>query len=316
MAPLEDGDLLAGEALGLRDAGLAPQVLAARDRGPPSARALHAEAPAAARLARDRRGDGRGLAEEERLREGLRRRLGAAPPPEVRPRGRGDRPRLALGEDRPPDPLARQERPRRAPRLHEGLVRPGRRGAAVPREGSGAASSAPRGRSRSSGAPTGSSRSSSPGGTRRSTSVLSTIAIPELLKIAVDLPDETRSAWSAIRYAHALCPLLELDRPFHPYYWTNVADETMPFGGVIEHTNFIPRERYAREAPRLPLGLRPPRRPEVADARRAALGDLPAGAGRGSTPASRAAGSRRRSSAAPSTRSRSSRRTTRSSSPR
>jgi len=83
------------------------------------------------------------------------------------------------------------------------------------------------------------------GGNEAFDTVLSTIAIPELLKIAADLPGETRAAWGAIRYAHALCPLLELDRPFHPYYWTNVADETMPFGGVIEHTNFIPRERYA-----------------------------------------------------------------------
>ncbi len=74
--------------------------------------------------------------------------------------------------------------------------------------------------------------------------VLSTIAIPELLKIAPDLPEETRDVWSQVRYAHALCPVMELDRSFHPYYWTNIADDTMPFGGVIEHTNYIPKEKY------------------------------------------------------------------------
>ena len=74
--------------------------------------------------------------------------------------------------------------------------------------------------------------------------VLSTIAIPELLKIARDLPEETRKVWGEIRYAHALCPVMEMDRPFHPYYWTNIADDTMPFGGIIEHTNFIPKEQY------------------------------------------------------------------------
>jgi protoporphyrinogen oxidase len=74
--------------------------------------------------------------------------------------------------------------------------------------------------------------------------VLSTIAIPELLKIAPDLPEETRKIWGEVRYAHALCPVMELDRPYHPYYWTNIADDTMPFGGVIEHTNFIPKENY------------------------------------------------------------------------
>ena len=83
------------------------------------------------------------------------------------------------------------------------------------------------------------------GGSETFDVVLSTIAIPELLKIAADLPEATRQAWGAIRYAHALCPLLTLDRSFHRYYWTNVADVTMPMGGVIEHTNFIPRERYA-----------------------------------------------------------------------
>jgi protoporphyrinogen oxidase len=47
-----------------------------------------------------------------------------------------------------------------------------------------------------------------------------------------------------IEYFAALCLLLELDRPFSPYYWTNVADRDMPFVGLIEHTNFIAPERY------------------------------------------------------------------------
>ena len=47
-----------------------------------------------------------------------------------------------------------------------------------------------------------------------------------------------------IEYFAALCLLLELDRAFSPYYWTNVADRALPFVGVIEHTNFIEPERY------------------------------------------------------------------------
>jgi protoporphyrinogen oxidase len=38
--------------------------------------------------------------------------------------------------------------------------------------------------------------------------------------------------------------LLELDRRFSPYYWTNIADSDLPFVGLIEQTNFIPPERY------------------------------------------------------------------------
>jgi protoporphyrinogen oxidase len=45
-------------------------------------------------------------------------------------------------------------------------------------------------------------------------------------------------------YMTALCLLLELDRPFHEFYWTNVADPELPFIGLIEHTNFVEPERY------------------------------------------------------------------------
>ena len=47
-----------------------------------------------------------------------------------------------------------------------------------------------------------------------------------------------------IEYFAALCLLLELDRRFRPYYWTNVADRELPFVGLIEHTNFVEPERY------------------------------------------------------------------------
>jgi protoporphyrinogen oxidase len=42
----------------------------------------------------------------------------------------------------------------------------------------------------------------------------------------------------------ALCLLLELDRRFSPFYWTNVIDERCGFIGVIEHTNFAPLDWY------------------------------------------------------------------------
>ena len=48
----------------------------------------------------------------------------------------------------------------------------------------------------------------------------------------------------AIEYHTALCLLLELDRPFSRFYWTNIADRDLPFVGVIEQTNFVEPERY------------------------------------------------------------------------
>ena len=49
---------------------------------------------------------------------------------------------------------------------------------------------------------------------------------------------------ASIEYCAALCLLLELDRGFSPYYWTNVADRALPFVGLIEHTNFVAPARY------------------------------------------------------------------------
>jgi protoporphyrinogen oxidase len=48
----------------------------------------------------------------------------------------------------------------------------------------------------------------------------------------------------AIEYHTAACLLLELDRQFSPYYWTNIADPELPFVGLVEHTNFVEPERY------------------------------------------------------------------------
>ena len=83
-----------------------------------------------------------------------------------------------------------------------------------------------------------------PAGSAAFPRVLSTVAIPELLRLVPELPEETRTLWSRIEYGHALCPVLELDRPLSRFYWTNVGELDMPFGGVIEHTNYIPKERY------------------------------------------------------------------------
>lgn len=49
---------------------------------------------------------------------------------------------------------------------------------------------------------------------------------------------------ASIEYHGAICMLLELDRQFSPFYWTNIADQEFPFIGLIEHTNFVEPKRY------------------------------------------------------------------------
>ena len=46
-------------------------------------------------------------------------------------------------------------------------------------------------------------------------------------------------------YQSAICALLVLNKPFSQFYWTNVGDYALPFGGIIEHTNFVGKEKYA-----------------------------------------------------------------------
>jgi protoporphyrinogen oxidase len=75
--------------------------------------------------------------------------------------------------------------------------------------------------------------------------VLVAAAVTDHLEIAGHLlKQEERTALEGLKATGAICTLLELDQSLTPYYWLNIADPAMPFGGLIEHTNYIPAERY------------------------------------------------------------------------
>ncbi|MBP1987656.1 NAD(P)/FAD-dependent oxidoreductase [Halolamina salifodinae] len=46
-----------------------------------------------------------------------------------------------------------------------------------------------------------------------------------------------------IDFQGAVCAVVTMDRPLTDTYWLNIADD-VPFGALIEHTNFVPPERY------------------------------------------------------------------------
>ena len=48
----------------------------------------------------------------------------------------------------------------------------------------------------------------------------------------------------SIDYLGNVCLTLELDRSLSDTYWLNVTDPDFPFVGIIEHTNFEPKESY------------------------------------------------------------------------
>jgi protoporphyrinogen oxidase len=68
--------------------------------------------------------------------------------------------------------------------------------------------------------------------------VISTIA-PELLKKLLDV----KLSLPEIKYQGAACLLLAMKRPLTDIYWLNIQAE-VPFGAIIEHTNFIPVSDY------------------------------------------------------------------------
>lgn len=66
-----------------------------------------------------------------------------------------------------------------------------------------------------------------------------------ILQRIVELPPAYASAMRAIPYRGIVCALLELSRPLSAHYWVNVTDRLgLGCVGIIEHTNFIPAERY------------------------------------------------------------------------
>jgi protoporphyrinogen oxidase len=75
-------------------------------------------------------------------------------------------------------------------------------------------------------------------------SVVACLSGPALVKVAA-LPEQYRRSIEQIPYRGVVCVLLELDRALGRHYWVNLIDRTeLGCLAVIEHTNFIPAERY------------------------------------------------------------------------
>jgi protoporphyrinogen oxidase len=80
-------------------------------------------------------------------------------------------------------------------------------------------------------------------------SVLATVPSPIFTgMLAEGLRQELGSGYlsrvSGAEYGTAICLVLELDRGFGPFYWTNIADPGIPFIGLIEQGNLVGTQRY------------------------------------------------------------------------
>jgi protoporphyrinogen oxidase len=74
--------------------------------------------------------------------------------------------------------------------------------------------------------------------------MLATVPSNIFRKLAPALPRDYLIKLDALDYEAAVVVILELDRPLSDVYWLNIADDDLPFTGVIEHTNFVSADRY------------------------------------------------------------------------
>jgi protoporphyrinogen oxidase len=74
--------------------------------------------------------------------------------------------------------------------------------------------------------------------------VIACVPSERFLPMAPPLGDEYQRRVNAARWQWALCYVLALKQSLSPIYWLNISDPGTPFIAVIEHTNFIEKERY------------------------------------------------------------------------
>jgi protoporphyrinogen oxidase len=60
----------------------------------------------------------------------------------------------------------------------------------------------------------------------------------------VDLPPDYQAKLDSVHYLAAVVIIVEMSHPLTDIYWMNIADRSVPFLGIIEHTNLVPRETY------------------------------------------------------------------------
>ncbi len=63
-------------------------------------------------------------------------------------------------------------------------------------------------------------------------------------RLVPQMPQDYLDKLVNVRYLSAVLMILTLDQPLSGKYWLNVADRTLPFVGVIEHTNMIDPALY------------------------------------------------------------------------
>ena len=80
--------------------------------------------------------------------------------------------------------------------------------------------------------------------TEKFDAILSTTPSFVFPKLVPKMPKEYENRLTTVQYMSAVLIILILDRPLTNVYWLNVADRSIPFVGLIEHTNMIDSSLY------------------------------------------------------------------------
>ena len=58
------------------------------------------------------------------------------------------------------------------------------------------------------------------------------------------LRNDEKEKMNSLNYTACKTEIVYSEQSFTPYYWINIGDNTIPFGGIIEHTNMIDKKNY------------------------------------------------------------------------
>jgi protoporphyrinogen oxidase len=78
------------------------------------------------------------------------------------------------------------------------------------------------------------------GESRAYDTVISTIPLPYLAKLAPDLPDDESRKIKAITNIGVVCVVLKLKRQLTRNFWTNINDSSIQIPGLVEYSNLNP----------------------------------------------------------------------------
>ena len=61
------------------------------------------------------------------------------------------------------------------------------------------------------------------------------------------LADDEKEKMNKLKYTSAKTLLIHSKKSLSKFYWTNIGDRSIPFGGIIEHTNMIDKSKYGND---------------------------------------------------------------------